>query len=87
MTENTSAASDSTAKPVGAAPPELDQDTLERAREKVDELEEMYRPGARSSVVVPGTDGTIAGTAFSDTVGEQITENKPPEDLRKGRDT
>ncbi len=87
MTENTSGPSGSSEKPDETVLPGPDQDALDRAKKKVAELDEIYEPGARPSVVVPGTDGTIAGTAFADMVDEQITENKPPEDLRNDDDS
>lgn len=83
MTENRSDTSNSTTKPAEAVAPEPDRQTRERAAKAADELEEIYEPGARPSVVVPGTDGMVAGTAFADAVDEQITENKPPDELRK----
>ncbi|AHH18500.1 hypothetical protein [Nocardia nova] len=87
MTENTSAASDRATKPAGTAAPEPDQNTLDQAQKDAADWEEIYEPGARPSVVVPGTDGTVAGTAFADMVDEQITENKPPDHLRKDDDS
>ncbi|WP_227980094.1 hypothetical protein [Nocardia spumae] len=86
MTENTSDASDRTTKPADTAALEPDQDTRDQAKKDAAELEEIYEPGARPTVVVPGTDGMVAGTAFADSVDEQITENKPPDDLRKDDD-
>ncbi|MGW5517960.1 hypothetical protein [Nocardia africana] len=87
MTENTSNASDSTTKPAETAVPEPDRETRERAKKEADKLDKIYEPGARASVVVPGTDGMVAGTAFADSVDEQITENKPPDELRKDKDS
>jgi len=87
MTENTSNASESTTKPAETVAPEPDQATLDRAKKEADKLDEIYEPGARTSVVVPGTDGMVAGTAFADSVDEQITENKPPDELRKDNDS
>ena len=46
--------------------PEPSEEVLEKAREKTAGLEERYQPGARDSVVMPGTDGTISGTAIND---------------------
>lgn len=83
MTENTSGASQAPTQSAGAAAPEPDQAALDQAKKEAAELDEIYDPGARPSVVVPGTDGMVAGTAFAEFVDEQITENKPPEHLRK----
>lgn len=68
-------------------PVEPDQKTLDQARKDAADWEEIYEPGARPTVVVPGTDGTIAGTAFADMVDERVTENKPPDHLRKDDDS
>ncbi|MCC3313992.1 hypothetical protein [Nocardia africana] len=87
MTENTANASDSTTKPAETVTPEPDRETRERAKKEADKLDKIYEPGARASVVVPGTDGMVAGTAFADSVDEQITENKPPDELRKDKDS
>lgn len=87
MTENTSDASESTAKPAETAAPEPDRETRERAKKEADRLDKIYEPGARASVVVPGTDGMVAGTAFAGSVDEQVTENKPPDELRKDKDS
>ncbi len=84
MTENTS---ESTTKPAETVAPEPDEKTREQAKKEAERLDEIYEPGARASVVVPGTDGMVAGTAFADSVDEQITENKPPDELRKDNDS
>lgn len=50
--------------------PELSQEDLDRAGEKMDGLNERYETGARKTVTLPGTDGTVSGTAFADMVDE-----------------
>lgn len=50
--------------------PELTQEDLDRAGEKMDGLTERYRTGARETVTLPGTGGTVSGTAFADYVAE-----------------
>lgn len=42
-----------------------DEETLEAAKEKVGSMQERYEPGHRPTVVVEGTGGTVAGTAFA----------------------
>ncbi|WP_346773875.1 hypothetical protein [Rhodococcus sp. X156] len=46
----------------------MDPETLKDAEKKVANLQDRYEPGARPTVVVPGTGGTVAGTAFADDV-------------------
>ncbi|MBT2272194.1 hypothetical protein [Rhodococcus qingshengii] len=43
-------------------------------KELADEMDQRYEPGARESVTVPGTGGTVAGTAFADHVTEMSNE-------------
>ena len=43
----------------------VDEETQEAAKEKVGSMEERYEPGHRPTVVVEGTGGTVAGTAFA----------------------
>jgi hypothetical protein len=45
---------------------ELDDETKRSAQERADEIQQMYEPGARPTVTVPGTDGMVSGTAFAD---------------------
>lgn len=45
-------------------------DAADGAKELADEMDKRYEPGARESVTVPGTGGTVAGTAFADHVTE-----------------
>lgn len=44
------------------------------ATEFVDKMNARYEPGSRESVTVPGTGGTVAGTAFADHVTEMSDE-------------
>ncbi|MEZ5154375.1 hypothetical protein [Rhodococcus zopfii] len=46
----------------------LDNDTKRSAQERAHEIQQMYEPGARPTVTVPGTDGMVSGTAFADLV-------------------
>ncbi|MBY4108866.1 hypothetical protein HQO82_02485 [Rhodococcus fascians] len=48
--------------------PQVDDATLEEAKKSVEGLDDRYRPGARPTVALPGTNGTVAGTAFADMV-------------------
>lgn len=45
---------------------DLDDDTKRSAQERADEIQQMYEPGARPTVTVPGTGGMVSGTAFAD---------------------
>ncbi|MCW4354825.1 hypothetical protein ONR57_16085 [Hoyosella sp. YIM 151337] len=45
---------------------ELDPDVVERAKERVSDINEQYRPGSRPTVRVPGTGATVTGTAFAE---------------------
>ncbi|MDV6272347.1 hypothetical protein R3Q06_02430 [Rhodococcus erythropolis] len=56
-------------------------DAAVEAKELADEMDKRYEPGARESVTVPGTGGTVAGTAFADHVTEMSDERV--EDLDK----
>ena len=56
-------------------------DAADGAKEDADEMDKRYEPGARESVTVPGTGGTVAGTAFADHVSEMSDEKV--EDLDK----
>ncbi len=48
----------------GPKPP-VDEESLKEAKEKASAVEQRYEPDARPTVVVEGTDGTVAGTAFA----------------------
>ncbi len=50
--------------------PTVDDATLEKAKKSVEGLDDRYRPGARPTVALPGTNGTVAGTAFADMVDD-----------------
>ncbi|OWY79739.1 MULTISPECIES: hypothetical protein [Rhodococcus] len=52
----------------------LDDEEKRQAKEKAEEIDRMYEPGARPTTVVPGTNGMVSGTAFADTVGEHSSE-------------
>ncbi len=60
--------------------PAVDDEKLEEAKEKVASIEERYEPGARPTVTVEGTGGTVAGTAFADDediVKHQAKQSEP----------
>ncbi len=48
----------------GSKPP-VDEESLKEAKKEASAVEQRYEPGARPTVVVEGTDGTVAGTAFA----------------------
>ncbi|UYP17335.1 hypothetical protein OED52_11470 [Rhodococcus sp. Z13] len=54
---------------------DLDEETRQRAREKAEEMDRMYEPGARETTTVPGTNGMVSGTAFADS-GEERTRDE-----------
>ena len=65
--------------------PEPDQDALDSAKEEAKHLEDKYEPDARKSVVLPGTDGTVSGTAIADWLDDK-GEIIPPEDRENATD-
>ncbi|MGV8871139.1 MAG: hypothetical protein ACOH2Q_01315 [Rhodococcus sp. (in: high G+C Gram-positive bacteria)] len=50
--------------------PTVDDATLDDAKKSVEGLDDRYRPGSRPTVSLPGTNGTVAGTAFADMVDD-----------------
>ncbi len=54
----------------GEGEPQVDDKALEDAKKSVEGLDDRYRPGARPTVALPGTNGTVAGTAFADMVDD-----------------
>ena len=52
----------------------VDEESVEAAKEKIGSMEERYEPGRRPTVVVEGTGGTVAGTAFAS--DEDIEKHK-----------
>jgi len=62
--------------------PAVDDEKLEEAKEKVASIEERYEPGARPTVTVEGTGGTVAGTAFADDedIEKHQAKQSEPED-------
>lgn len=48
--------------------PESEAD--EQAHKDAAEIDNKYEPGARPTVVLPGTDGMVSGTAFADMVDD-----------------
>ncbi|MFF1555477.1 hypothetical protein ACFVX3_31090 [Rhodococcus erythropolis] len=67
--------------PTGSHTRDNGADAADGATEDADEMDKRYEPGARESVTVPGTGGTVAGTAFADHVTEMPDERV--EDLDK----
>lgn len=60
----------------------LDDEEKRQAKEKAEEIDRMYEPGARPTTVVPGTNGMVSGTAFADTIGERSSDE--PADSGRG---
>ncbi|TSE00117.1 hypothetical protein FOS14_09915 [Skermania sp. ID1734] len=59
----------------------VSEENLEDAKQQSKEIDERYDPDARRSVTIPGTGGTISGTAFDGHVPEGEGEtNKPDEE-------
>jgi hypothetical protein len=50
--------------------PEPSDDDVEQAKEDMAEIDKRYEPGSRQTVVVPGTNGMVTGTAFADFIDE-----------------
>ncbi|MBD0324063.1 MAG: hypothetical protein ICV72_11860, partial [Aldersonia sp.] len=66
-----------------SVPAEPTKEMVEKAEEDVADLQKKYEPGARPTVVLPGSDGTVSGTAFSDVVDEN---GEMKEDAEQGKD-
>ncbi|MBD0323658.1 MAG: hypothetical protein ICV72_09760 [Aldersonia sp.] len=66
-----------------SVPAEPTKEMVEKAEEDVADLQKKYEPGARPTVVLPGSDGTVSGTAFSDVVDENGEMKK---DAGQGKD-
>ncbi|MBY6414493.1 hypothetical protein HQ346_22845 [Rhodococcus sp. BP-252] len=56
----------------------VDEETKRQAEEQVAGLDERYEPGARPTVVLPGTDGMVSGTAFADIVEDNTGTSDEP---------
>jgi hypothetical protein len=85
--------SDDTSSDTGSANeetvgPELTQEDLDRAGEKMDGLNARYETGARETVTLPGTGGTVSGTAFADFDEDGATEKSDTDkaDTGSGKD-
>ncbi|MCX5042665.1 hypothetical protein OG921_05715 [Aldersonia sp. NBC_00410] len=65
MSDNTADQADAEKQPSEPS----DQD-VEDAKKKMAEIDERYDPGKRHTTIVPGTNGTVTGTAFADLVDE-----------------
>ncbi|WP_068269662.1 hypothetical protein [Aldersonia kunmingensis] len=68
MTENTATPKDEQPPPdtgdEAKAPPKPSDEDVERSKKKMAEIDAKYEPGARQTVVVPGSNGMVSGTAF-----------------------
>lgn len=51
--------------------PRPDDEAIEKAKKKAEEIDARYDPGARETVVLPGSGGTVSGTAFDDYVDDE----------------
>ena len=71
-----------TGRPAESEVPVPDDEALAEARKKVEEIDARYEPGARETVVLPGSDGTVSGTAFDDYVDDDgnLKEPEPEKD-------
>mgnify|MGYP006877734066 CR=1 FL=1 len=72
--------SDLTAQADAGEAPEPTDEMIEKAKEDMAGLEDQYTPGARKTVTVPGTDGTVAGTAFEEHVDQMSDADKEAAD-------
>ena len=63
----------------------IDEDTKRRAKEQAEEMQRRYEPGARPTVTLPGTGGTVSGTAFADLVDTGSDEVDEEGDTASGR--
>ncbi|MBC2638461.1 MULTISPECIES: hypothetical protein [unclassified Rhodococcus (in: high G+C Gram-positive bacteria)] len=57
--------------------PVPDDEAIAEAKKKMEEIDARYEPGARETVVLPGSDGTVSGTAFDDYVDDEGNLKKP----------
>ncbi|UTT46990.1 hypothetical protein [Rhodococcus gordoniae] len=55
----------------------FDDEEKRQAKEKAEEIDRMYEPGARPTTVVPGTNGMVSGTAFADMSDDKSTVKRP----------
>lgn len=51
--------------------PQVSSDAHKRAQDEVAGIDAKYDPGSRPTVVLPGTNGMVSGTAFADMVDEE----------------
>lgn len=68
--------------PLMANDHQSESEAYEQAHQDAAEIENKYEPGARPTVVLPGTDGMVSGTAFADMVDEngELKEDSSPDD-------
>ncbi|MFZ2175173.1 MAG: hypothetical protein WAW17_14310 [Rhodococcus sp. (in: high G+C Gram-positive bacteria)] len=59
--------------------PVPDDEAIADAHQKSAEIDARYEPGARETVVLPGTGGTVSGTAFADYVDDDGNLRDPEE--------
>ncbi len=50
--------------------PQVSSDTHKHAQDEVAGIDAKYEPGSRPTVVLPGTNGMVSGTAFADMVDD-----------------
>ena len=50
--------------------PEPDDAAVGEAKDLAQDIDSKYQPDARESVVLPGTDGTVSGTAIADLIDD-----------------
>ncbi|WP_247596119.1 MULTISPECIES: hypothetical protein [unclassified Rhodococcus (in: high G+C Gram-positive bacteria)] len=51
--------------------PQVSSDAHKRAQDEVAGIDAKYEPGSRPTVVLPGTNGMVSGTAFADMVDDE----------------
>jgi hypothetical protein len=80
VTDNTEAPRDE-----GKPPPKPSDEDVERAKEDMAEVDKRYEPGARETVVVPGSNGMVSGTAFDGLVENDEEWSGNPKDETRDR--
>lgn len=63
-------------------------ESQQSAEDKAKAIDDRYEPGARPTVTLPGTNGTVAGTAFADYVDDEgnLRENADGSPEENGSD-
>ncbi|MBB3038130.1 hypothetical protein [Hoyosella altamirensis] len=80
--------SSSSSKAAGAVPDtsELDPEVVRKAEEEVAGINKKYKPGARPTVRVPDTGGTVTGTAFAEDFADHEENKDIIEDYEERRE-